>query len=73
MNRNVTGEGRDVAALDLRIVEIVKVVKNPDLMTVSEQLLDKVRSDKTGAARDENFHRADGKDEAPHEQGANFS
>jgi len=32
-----------------------------------------VRSDKTGAARDENFHRADGKDEAPHEQGANFS
>jgi hypothetical protein len=42
-------------------------------MTISEQLLDKMRPDKTGAARDENFHRADGKEEASHEQGANFS
>ena len=39
---HVPGEGGYVLALDLRIVKIIKVVKDGDVMTVAEQLFDKM-------------------------------
>ncbi len=58
MHRDLVRDGGDVSALDLRIVEIVEVVQDRDLVSVGEQLLDKVRPDESGAARHENFHCA---------------
>ena len=53
---HVPGEGGYVLALDLRIVKIIKVVKDGDVMTVAEEFFDKVRADESSAAGDENSH-----------------
>src|ERR1041385_982299 len=56
MDCHIFGDIGDVLALDLRIVKIIKVVKNGDLMTAAEQFFDKVRADEPSAAGDENSH-----------------
>ena len=58
MDRYIFGDGSDVRALDLRIVEIIKVIKDGDVMTAREEFFDKVRADESGAAGDENSHPA---------------
>jgi hypothetical protein len=49
---------RQRAALNLRVVEIIQVVKNPDAMAVVEQPFANVRADETRAAGDEKIHAA---------------
>src|SRR5215469_7148122 len=49
-NRYVFCETSNVRALNLRIVKIVEIVQDDDLMADSEQLLNQVRPDKAGAA-----------------------
>ncbi len=58
VDRDPVRDRRDVGALDLRIIKIVEVVQDRDPVPFPEQLLDKVRPDEAGAARDENFHCA---------------
>ena len=55
---HVPGEGGYVLALDLRIVKIIKVVKDDDLMPGRQQPLDEMRPDETRAACDQNSHVA---------------
>jgi len=45
-----------VAALDLRVVEIVQVVEGPDAVAVAEEAFANVRADETRAAGDEKIH-----------------
>src|ERR1041385_1126752 len=56
MNRHVPGNGGDVLVLDLRIVKIIKIIKNGDLMPAAEHFFDKVGADEPSAAGDENSH-----------------
>jgi hypothetical protein len=58
MHRDLVRYGRDVAALDFRIVKIVEVIQDRNLMAGGEELLDEMRPDEPGAARHENFHCA---------------
>ena len=52
MNTDPIGDGGDVVVLDPRIVKVVKIVENGNRMAKIEQLLDKVRSDKSSTACD---------------------
>ena len=58
VQRDFVGYRREIAALDLRIVEIVEVIEHRDLVTFADKLFHQVRADKTSAARDQNPHRA---------------
>src|SRR5258705_10690008 len=51
-NGHVFCETSNVRVLDLRIVKIIEIVQDDDFMPDSEQLLGKMRPDKTGAACD---------------------
>jgi len=57
-NGYVFCETSNVRVLDLRIVKIVEIVEDDDFIPDAEQLLDKMRPDEAGAARDQNSHRA---------------
>jgi hypothetical protein len=46
-------ESRRVRALDRRVVEVVEVVEDRDLVAAGEELLRDVRADEAGAAGDE--------------------
>ena len=58
VDANGIGDRGEITALDLRVVEIVEVVENGDFVPFANQLLDQMRTDKSGATRDENFHGA---------------
>ena len=58
MQRDILHYSRDVRALDLGVVKIIKVVENRDGMSGSEQPFDQVRADKSGATGYENPHGA---------------
>src|ERR1039458_7982696 len=47
-----------IAALDLRVVEIVQVVEGPDTVAVAQQAFANVRADEARAAGDEKIHPA---------------
>jgi hypothetical protein len=57
-NGYVFCETSNVRMLDLRIVKIIEIVQDNDFMPDGEQLFDKMRSDKAGAARYEDSHKA---------------
>ena len=57
-NGYVFCETSNVCLFDLRIVEIVEIVKDHDFMANAEQLLNQVRPNKAGAACDEDSHGA---------------
>jgi hypothetical protein len=57
-NGYVSCESSNVRMLNLRIVKIIEIVKNDDLMSYSQQLLDKMRPDKAGTACDQDSHGA---------------
>jgi hypothetical protein len=57
-NGNVFCETSDVRVLNLRIVKIIEIVEDDDLMTDRKQLLNQVRPDEAGAARDQDSHKA---------------
>jgi hypothetical protein len=57
-NSYVFSQTSDIRVLDLRIVKIIEIVKDDDFVTDSEQLLGKMRPDKTGAACDQYSHKA---------------
>src|SRR6266403_6408208 len=48
----------NVRVLDLRIVKIIEIVQDDDFMPASEQLLNQMRPDKSGAACDHDSHKA---------------
>src|SRR4030095_16235806 len=54
---NLLLNGGNVPSFDLRIVIIVKVVEDRDVVIIREQSLDQMGADKPRAAGDENFHR----------------
>ena len=56
MHRDVLCERRDVGAFDLRIVKIVEIVKNGDVMSACEEFFDQMRADESSAACYENSH-----------------
>src|SRR4030095_911834 len=56
VNRQVFSNGSNVRVLDLRIVKIIEVVEDGDFVASRQELLDKMRPNKTSAARDENSH-----------------
>ncbi len=58
MNRDLSRYGDDVCPLNFRIVKIVEVIQDRNLMAGGEEFLDEMRPDKSGAARHENFHCA---------------
>src|SRR5947208_32341 len=58
MNSDLVGNAGNVVMLDLRIVKIVEVVQNRDLMSFCEQFLDEMRANESGAAGDEKLHGA---------------
>ena len=58
IHRYFVRDGGDVSAFYLRIIKVVEVVQDRDLVPAVEQLLDKVRADESGATRDENSHGA---------------
>jgi hypothetical protein len=55
---HVLDETGNVGLLYPRIVKIIEIIENDDFMSGDEQLLNKMRADETGAARDENSHGA---------------
>jgi hypothetical protein len=57
-NGYVFSETSDVRSLDLRIVEIVEIVKNDHFMPDGEQLLSQMRPDKACTACDQDSHGA---------------
>ncbi len=57
-NGYVFCETSNVRVLDLRIVKIIEIVHDDDFMPASEQLLNQVRPDKSGAACDQDSHKA---------------
>ncbi len=57
-NGYVTRKTGNVRMLDLRIVEIIEIIENDDLMPARKQLFGKMRADKTGPTCDENSHGA---------------
>ena len=69
INRDPVCKRSDVVPLDLWIVKVVEIVDNRDLVAFRDQPLDKVGANKTGAARDENLHGAEGKEETMTRQG----
>ena len=56
VNGYVLDETGNVRVLDLRIVKIVEVIEDDHIMAGREQLLDKMRSNKTRAACHQNSH-----------------
>src|SRR5262249_50261413 len=56
-NGYVFCEISNVRVLDPRIVKIIEIVEDHDFMPNSQQLLYKMRPDKTGAACDQNSHK----------------
>jgi hypothetical protein len=48
----------NVRVLDLRIVKIIEIVQDDDFMPDSKQLLNQMRPDKSGAACDQDSHKA---------------
>jgi len=56
VNRHIFGDGGNVRVLDLRIVKIVEVIEDGDLMPSREQFLGKMRADETSASSHENSH-----------------
>jgi hypothetical protein len=57
-NDYVFCEISNVCVLDLRIVKIIEIVQDYDVVPYGEQLLDQVRPDKPGAACDQDSHKA---------------
>src|SRR6266404_7956699 len=57
-NGYVFGATGNVRMLDLRIVKIVEIIKDDNLMSGRQQFFDEVRSNKTRAACDQNSHEA---------------
>src|SRR5689334_523847 len=57
MQRDFLFKRRDILSLDPGIVEIVKIVDDGEVVTVSEQFFDQMRADETSAASDENSHQ----------------
>jgi len=55
-NAYVFCETSNVRMLNPRIVKIIKIVQDNYFMPDSEQLLDKMRADKAGAACDQDSH-----------------
>src|SRR4051812_2664975 len=58
VDRYILRESSHIGSLDLRIVKVVEIVENRDFMPGREEFLDEVRADETGAARDQDPHRA---------------
>jgi hypothetical protein len=55
---DVLGEPGDVRLLDLRIVEIVEVIKDGNGVSRGEQAFNEMGADETSAAGDQNSHVA---------------
>src|ERR1700730_10778640 len=53
---NVFRERGNVLSLDLRIVKIVEVVNDDDVMSIGEKPFDQMRADESCTAGHENFH-----------------
>jgi hypothetical protein len=58
VNRHVASETGNIRTLDLRVIEVVEVVENDDLMPGGQQLLDKMRANKSSTACHEDSHCA---------------
>src|SRR5689334_10414721 len=56
VNGDVFGKSGNVRAFDIRIVIIVEVIEDSDVMSLDQQSFDKMGPDKTRAAGNENFH-----------------
>src|SRR6266496_2003534 len=54
----VCGEPGNVCLLDLRIIKIVEVIEDDDLVSALQQLLDEMRSNETRATCHQNSHGA---------------
>jgi len=55
-NAYVFCETSNVRVLNPRIVKIIEIVQDNDFMPDSKQVLDKMRTDKAGTARDQDSH-----------------
>ena len=49
-------EGSHVGTLDRRIVVVIEVIEDRDVVTVTQERLHKVRTDEPGAAGNEEMH-----------------
>jgi len=58
MNGYVFGETGDICLLDLRIVKIVEVIEDGDLLSRCEQAFNEMGADETGSACDQDSHGA---------------
>jgi hypothetical protein len=58
VNRHIFGDCGNVCVLDLRIVKIVEVIENGDVVPAREEFFDEMGADKTSATRDEYSHAA---------------
>jgi hypothetical protein len=58
VNGYVRRETGDVCMLDLRIIKIVEVIEDDDLLSARQQLLDEMRSNETRATCHQNSHGA---------------
>src|SRR3954471_5819626 len=58
MDPDFVRDGGKVGPLDSRVVKIVEVIEDRDFMTVGEESLDKMRTDKARAAGNQGPHRA---------------
>jgi len=58
MDTDLVRYGSDVPVFDFRIVKIVEVIQNRNLMAGGEEFLDEMGTDESSAARHENFHWA---------------
>ena len=56
MNGNFSRNRGNIFTFDLRIVKIVEIIKDDNVVTIAEQFFDKMRSDETGTSSDENSH-----------------
>ena len=56
MDRNPLAYSGEITLFPMRIVKVVEVVEDLHAMSVVEQTLNKVRTDKAGAAGDEDIH-----------------
>src|SRR4030095_9306628 len=56
---HVIGNTCNVCVFYLRIIKIIEVVEDGDLMSGREQLLDKMRPNETGAACNEDSHSSE--------------
>src|SRR5262249_8824780 len=56
MDANVLCDTGNVRAFDLRIVKVVKIIEDGDLMAICEQPSNQMRTNEAGAASHENVH-----------------